>query len=82
MALLPHILRTVGTSLRSREVTQSIAIQGTQAKVEQILTGYEPAISGRFYTNCRFPAYNYENACLRLIDAHANCGNRTPTINC
>ncbi len=48
--------------------------QGTRAKVEQILTGYEPAISRRFYTNCRFPAYNYDKCVCGLIDAHTYCG--------
>ena len=48
--------------------------QATRAKVEQILAGYEPAISGRFYTNCRFPAYNYDKCVCGLIDAHAFCG--------
>jgi len=46
----------------------------TRAKVEQILAGYEPAISGRFYTNCRFPAYNYDKCVSGLIDAHMFCG--------
>jgi hypothetical protein len=48
--------------------------QSTRAKVEQILTGYEPTISGRFYTNCRFPAYNYDKCVCGLIDAYAFCG--------
>jgi uncharacterized protein len=48
--------------------------QARRAKVEQILAGYEPAISGRFYTNCRFPAYNYDKCVCGLIDAHSFCG--------
>lgn len=46
----------------------------TRAKVEQILAGYEPAISSRFYSNCRFPAYNYDKCVCGLIDAHSFCG--------
>ena len=32
----------------------------TQAKLRRILEMYAPAISGKFYTNFRFPAYNYD----------------------
>jgi len=42
----------------------------TRAKVEQLLALYEPTISGRFYTNFRFPAYNYDKMVIGLIDAH------------
>jgi DUF1680 family protein len=31
---------------------------------------YEPAISGKFYTNFRFPAYNFDKEVIGLIDAH------------
>ncbi len=48
--------------------------RATRAKVEQILAGYEPAISARFYTNCRFPAYNYDKCVCGLMDAHSFCG--------
>jgi hypothetical protein len=42
----------------------------TKAKLERLLALYEPAISGRFYTNFRFPAYNYDKMVIGLIDAH------------
>jgi uncharacterized protein len=45
-----------------------------RAKVEQILALYQPAISGRFYANFRFPAYNYDKTVCGLIDAHTYCG--------
>jgi uncharacterized protein len=41
-----------------------------KAKVERLLALYEPTISGRFYTNFRFPAYNYDKMVIALIDAH------------
>ncbi len=44
-----------------------------RAKVEQILTLYQPTISGRFYANFRFPAYNYDKTVCGLIDAHTYC---------
>jgi uncharacterized protein len=43
----------------------------TRAKVERLLALYEPAISGRFYTNFRYPAYNYDKMVIALIDAHS-----------
>ena len=42
----------------------------TQAKLRGILEMYAPAISGKFYTNFRFPAYNYDKMVIGLIDAH------------
>ena len=48
--------------------------QATRAKVNQILTLYRPAISGRFYANFRFPAYNYDKTVCGLMDAHTFCG--------
>lgn len=41
-----------------------------RAKVERLLALYSPAISGRFYTNFRFPAYNYDKMVIGLLDAH------------
>jgi len=41
-----------------------------QAKLRRILEMYGPAISGKFYTNFRFPAYNYDKMVIGLIDAH------------
>ena len=41
-----------------------------RAKVQRLLDLYEPAISGKFYTNFRFPAYNYDKMVIGLIDAH------------
>ena len=45
-----------------------------RARVQQILELYEPAVSGRFYTNFRYPAYNYDKTVCGLIDAHSYCG--------
>ena len=42
----------------------------TRAKLQRLLDLYEPAISGRFYTNFRFPAYNFDKMVIALIDAH------------
>src|SRR5271157_4302967 len=42
----------------------------TRAKLQTLLDLYSPAISGRFYTNFRFPAYNYDKMVIGLIDAH------------
>jgi uncharacterized protein len=42
----------------------------TRAKVQTLLDLYSPAISGRFYTNFRFPAYDYDKMVIGLIDAH------------
>lgn len=41
----------------------------TRAKLEKILALYEPTISGRFYKNFRFPAYNYDKLVIGLSDA-------------
>src|SRR5450631_2272050 len=46
----------------------------TRAKLERLLALYEPTISGRFYTNFRFPAYNYDKLVIGLIDAHRFAG--------
>lgn len=46
----------------------------TKAKVQELLTLYEPAISGRFYKNFRFPAYDYDKMVIGLIDAHQFAG--------
>ena len=46
----------------------------TRSKVERLLALYEPAISGRFYTNFRFPAYTYDKMVIGLIDAHRFAG--------
>lgn len=46
----------------------------TRAKLERLLALYKPAISGRFYTNFRFPAYNYDKMVIGLIDAHEFAG--------
>jgi hypothetical protein len=43
-------------------------------KLERLLALYEPAISGRFYHNFRFPAYNYDKMVIGLIDAHQFAG--------
>lgn len=45
-----------------------------RVKVAKILAAYEPAISGRFYANFPYPAYNYDKMVCGLIDAHSYCG--------
>jgi uncharacterized protein len=46
----------------------------TRARLERLLALYEPTISDRFYTNFRFPAYNYDKMVIGLIDAHRFAG--------
>src|SRR6516225_1162979 len=46
----------------------------TRARVKRLLDLYEPTISGRFYANFRFPAYNYDKMVIGLIDAHQFAG--------
>src|SRR5271154_1854474 len=41
-----------------------------RAKVQTLLDLYSPAISGKFYTNFRFPGYDYDKMVCALIDAH------------
>jgi DUF1680 family protein len=48
----------------------------TRARLERLLALYAPAISGRFYQNFRFPAYNYDKLVIGLIDAHQFAGLR------
>ena len=42
----------------------------TRYRVQRLVELYGAAISGRFYTNFRFPAYNYDKMVIGLIDAH------------
>lgn len=42
----------------------------TRSKVVALLDLYGSAISGRFYTNFRFPAYDYDKMVIGLVDAH------------
>ncbi len=42
----------------------------TLDKINRLLALYEPAISEKFYTNFRFPAYVYDKMVIGLIDAH------------
>jgi len=46
----------------------------TRSRVERLLALYEPTISSRFYTNFRFPAYNYDKMVIGLVDAHQFAG--------
>ena len=46
----------------------------TRSGLERLLALYEPAISARFYTNFRYPAYNYDKMVIGLIDAHKFAG--------
>lgn len=45
-----------------------------RAKLERLLALYQPAISGKFYTNFRFPAYNFDKMVIGLIDAQKFAG--------
>ncbi len=45
-----------------------------QAKLRRLLEMYAPAISGKFYANFRFPAYDYDKMVIGLIDAHQFAG--------
>jgi hypothetical protein len=45
-----------------------------RARVQRLCDLYGAAISGRFYTNFRFPAYNYDKMVVGLIDAHEFAG--------
>lgn len=58
-------------------LSRGYAVNGdpaAKAKVQRLLELYEPAISGKFYTNFRFPAYNYDKMVIGLIDAHQFAG--------
>jgi DUF1680 family protein len=46
----------------------------TRTKVQTLLALYSQAISGKFYTNFRFPAYDYDKMVCALIDAHEFAG--------
>jgi DUF1680 family protein len=46
----------------------------TRARLQRLLDLYGQAISGRFYTNFRFPAYNYDKMVIGLIDAQRFAG--------
>ena len=57
-------------------LARGYAVSGNPAakiKVEKLLAAYRPAISGRFYANFPFPAYNYDKIVCGLIDAHSCC---------
>jgi DUF1680 family protein len=54
-------------------LSRGYAITGdaaTRTKIVKLLDMYGPAISGKFYKNFRFPAYNYDKMVIGLIDAH------------
>ena len=54
-------------------LSRGYAVNGdprARAKVVRLLDLYSAAISGRFYTNFRFPAYNYDKMVIGLVDAH------------
>jgi DUF1680 family protein len=58
-------------------LSRGYAINGdtrARAKIERLLELYKPVISGRFYTNFRFPAYVYDKMVIGLIDAHQFAG--------
>jgi DUF1680 family protein len=45
-----------------------------KAKLVRLVDLYGATISGRFYTNFRFPAYNYDKLVIGLADAHRLAG--------
>ncbi len=45
-----------------------------KARVRRLLGLYEGAISGKFYANFRFPAYDFDKMVIGLIDAHQFAG--------
>jgi uncharacterized protein len=54
-------------------LSRGYAITGdaaTRSKITKLLEMYGPAISGKFYKNFRFPAYNYDKMVIGLVDAH------------
>lgn len=54
-------------------LARGYAVDGDAAsrgKLVRLLAMYRPAISGKFYTNFRFPAYNFDKMVIGLIDAH------------
>ncbi len=50
------------------------ATRKPKRSLKNILALYEPAISGKFYKNFRFPAYNYDKLVIGLIDAQYIAG--------
>jgi uncharacterized protein len=46
----------------------------TRARLVHLLELYEPTISTKFYTNFRYPAYNYDKMVIGLLDAHRFAG--------
>ena len=42
----------------------------TRAHIDRLLALYQPAISGKFYKNFRFPAYVFDKVVCGMIDAH------------
>jgi DUF1680 family protein len=46
----------------------------THARLGRLVDLYGAAISGHFYANFRFPAYNYDKIVIGLIDAHQFAG--------
>ena len=58
-------------------LSRGYAVNGdarTRVKVQTLLDMYSPAISGKFYTGFRFPAYDYDKVVCGLIDAHQFAG--------
>lgn len=46
----------------------------TRAKVNRLVRGFAPAISGNFFVGNRFPAYIYDKIGIGMIDAHQFAG--------
>jgi DUF1680 family protein len=48
--------------------------QAKKARLARLLEKYSGTISGKFYTNFRFPAYNYDKMVIGLIDSYQFAG--------
>jgi DUF1680 family protein len=46
----------------------------TRARLQRLVDLYGAALSGRFYVNFRYPAYNYDKMVIGLLDAHRYAG--------
>jgi uncharacterized protein len=60
-------------------LSRAYAVTGdkpTQAKIQRLVAGYAPTISGKFYSDYCLPAYTSDKITSGLIDAHQFAGNR------
>jgi uncharacterized protein len=50
--------------------------QRARQKIDRLVAGYAPTVSGKFYDNYPIPAYTYDKLMIGLIDAYRFTGNR------